>query len=260
MTTKTPNFLEFEAEKKYCYGKCDRTGGQRAECVNICASGIVLAKNGSRFTVNGTEIVLNLAGEFNVYNALAAIGAAISQGIGLEVCRRALAKVKSIPGRMERVGSCPEVFVDYAFTPNALEQVYKTLRRDMRSGSKLICLLGACGGGRDKWKRPVLGQIAAKYCDRIILADEDPYDEDPQKIIDMIKTGVIKEGFPVQNLSEIRDRRQAIAQALSEAGSADKVILTGKGSEAAIRYEKGRKVAWDEKSVVREELDRLSKS
>lgn len=252
-------FLGLEAENKYSYGKCGKSGGQGAGCIDICADNIVLSKEGSRFEVGGTNVALNLAGEFNVYNALAAIGVAAVQGIGMEACQRALAKVKSIPGRMEKAGSNPEVFVDYAFTPNALEQVYKTLKGNMATGGKLICLLGACGGGRDKWKRPVLGQIAAKYCDRIILADEDPYDEDPQKIIDMVKEGVIKEGFSTQNLSEIRDRRQAIGRALTEAGPNDKVVLTGKGCEAAIRYEKGRRVAWDEKMVVKEELERLGK-
>jgi len=105
----------------------------------------------------------------------------------------------------------PKVLVDYAFTPNALEQVYRTLQQELMPDGKLICLLGACGGGRDKWKRPVLGQIAAKYCDRIVLTDEDPYDEDPQKIINMIKEGVIKEGFPMQNLVEfIIDGKQLL--------------------------------------------------
>ncbi len=252
-------FLGYEAKKKYSYGMCDNRGGRGAGCADICADGISLSEGGSHFTAGGTEITLNLAGEFNIYNALAAIGMAVSQGVGLQVCGRGLDRVKSIPGRMERVGTCPEAVVDYAFTPNALEQVYKTLRREMGSGDKLICLLGACGGGRDKWKRPVLGRIAAKYCDRIILADEDPYDEDPQKIIDMIREGIRKEGFPSDNLSEIRDRRQAIGRALSEAGPDDKVVLTGKGCEAAIRYEKGRRVDWDEKGITREELARLGK-
>lgn len=252
-------FLGFEAKKKYCYGMCDNPGGRGAGCTDICADGITLAEGGSHFTAGGKEFTLNLTGEFNIYNALAAIGTAVSQGIGLEFCVRGLERVKTIPGRMERVGMRPEVVVDYAFTPNALEQVYRTLRKDMAAGSKLICLLGACGGGRDKWKRPILGQIAAKYCDSIILADEDPYDEDPQKIIDMVREGINKEGFPDGNLSEIRDRRKAIGRALSEAQSEDKVVLTGKGCEAAIRYEKGRRVVWDEKGVVREELARLGK-
>jgi len=97
---------------------------------------------------------------------------------------------------MEEVISKPfRVIVDYAFTPNALEKVYQTLRNTQYAipNTRLICVLGACGGGRDKWKRPVLGEIAAKYCDEVIVTNEDPYDEDPWQIIEQVASGDKKE-------------------------------------------------------------------
>jgi len=253
-------FLGFSPSKIFCYGMCDKSACQKPVCVDICAQGAASSADGIRFAVKDTEFAMGLAGKFNIYNALAAIATANSQGIELDICRKALAGVASISGRMERVGTAPDIFVDYAFTPNALEQAYSALRQDLVPGGQLICLLGACGGGRDKWKRPVLGQIAARYCDRIVLADEDPYDEDPQKIIDMVREGAVKEGFPEAKMAAIRDRRQAIAKALSMASAKDKVIFTGKGCEAAIRYGQGKRVVWDEKTVIKEELEHLKKA
>ncbi|MCU0652867.1 MAG: UDP-N-acetylmuramoyl-L-alanyl-D-glutamate--2,6-diaminopimelate ligase [Candidatus Pacebacteria bacterium] len=246
-------FLEFDAENKFCYGvkshACECRGGK-----TIIAENVHTDLKSSRFTLEGQEFEVNLPGEFNVYNALAAIGVAASQGIGLDVCRKAVASVNKVPGRMEMASDNPRVFVDFAFTPNALEKVYATLRHDLEGkGGKLVCLLGACGGGRDKWKRPVLGKIAAKYCNSIILTNEDPYDEEPQKIIDGVKSGVEEAGFAGE-LAVIVDRRQAIRQAVARTGPQDIAILTGKGSMPWTFLEQGKKVPWDEKKIVGEEL------
>ncbi|GAG48631.1 unnamed protein product, partial [marine sediment metagenome] len=98
--------------------------------------------------------------------------------------KKAVEEAEGIPGRMEEVISQPfKIFVDYAFTPNALEKVYQTLKPE---NGKIIAVLGACGGGRDKWKRPELGKLAAKYCNEIIVTNEDPYDEDPMEIIEQV--------------------------------------------------------------------------
>jgi len=248
-------FLELKARKKFCYGISSKENG---DCVSVAARGIKTDSSGSEFEVQGAKFKINLTGLFNVYNALAAICLALSQGIGLEACQKALARISSIPGRMEKISSSPDIYIDYAFTPNALEKVYSTLKNDLARGAKLICLLGACGGGRDKWKRPVLGQIAAKFCDRIILTNEDPFDENPREIINAIKKGVSVQGFPAKNLHEIVDRRQAIAKTLSFAGQRDKIILTGKGCEPWIRLEHGKKIPWDEKTVALEELTKTN--
>jgi UDP-N-acetylmuramoyl-L-alanyl-D-glutamate--2,6-diaminopimelate ligase len=135
---------------------------------------------------------LKIPGEFNLYNALAAISVAVSQGIDKDFAKKILEEFKGVPGRMEEVISKPfKVIVDYAFTPNALEKVYQNLRNTKYGipNTHLICVLGACGGGRYKLKRPVLGELAAKYCDEVIITNEDPYDEDPWQIIEQVASG-----------------------------------------------------------------------
>jgi len=220
-------FLQFPAKRKYTYG---------------------LEKG----DINAKDIQLNLSliGEFNIYNALSAICVGISQGVDLETCKKALAKVKGIPGRMEEVISQPfKVFVDYAFTPNALDKVYQTLKP---KNGRMICVLGACGGGRDKWKRPILGEIAARYCDEIIITNEDPYDEDPIEIINQVSAGTN------ESAKKILDRREAIREALRIARPGDVIVSTGKGCEPWICIEDGKKMPWDERKVIKEEFNKLT--
>ncbi len=220
-------FLRFKAQKKYTYG---------------LERGDINAKN--------TQFRLQLIGDFNIYNALAAISAGISQGISLEICERAVEKVKGVPGRMELVVQDPfKVFVDYAFTPNALEKVYQNLKPENK---RMICVLGACGGGRDKWKRKVLGQIAAKYCDEVIVTNEDPYDENPMEIIDQVANGTGSKA------KKILDRREAIKKSLEFAESGGTVVITGKGCEPWIVEAHGKKIPWDDRKVVKEEFEKLN--
>ncbi len=245
-------FNQFPAKKKINYSLADKD--------------IVVGADGSEFTVNGLRFRLNLRGEFNIANALAAIGLAQTQGIGLEICQKALEKIKSLPGRMELVIKEPfRVFVDYAFTPNALTKVYRTLANlhesefaNIReSNSRLICVLGSCGGGRDKWKRPVLGGIAAQYCDQIILTNEDPYDESSRQIVEDIKNGIQDTRYKIQNTSIIIDRREAINKALSLAQPGDTIIITGKGCEPSICLARGQQIPWDDREVVKEEWQKI---
>ena len=196
---------------------------------------------------------IDLLGGFNIYNALLAICIGLSQGIDLKTCQKALIKTKGIPGRMETVVSKPfRVIVDYAFTPNALEQVYKTIKNNFNP-QKIICVLGSCGGGRDKWKRPILGKIAAKYCDKIIVTNEDSYDEDPMEIINQVSKGTKGKAL------KILERREAIKKALSLAKEDDTVIITGKGCEPSICFAKGKQIPWDDRKVAREEFNLLKK-
>jgi len=224
-------FLKFPAKKKITFG----------------------LKKGD-FNLKNTQFKLNLIGDFNFYNALAAICVGISQGIKFETCKKAIEEFRGIPGRMELVISEPfKVFVDYAFTPNALEKVYQTLTYKLKNlkTEKLICVFGACGGGRDKWKRPILGEIAAKYCDEVIMTNEDPYDEDPMEIINQITCGAGKKA------KKILDRREAIREALKLAKENDIVVITGKGCETSICIAGGKKIPWDDRQVVREEFQKL---
>src|SRR3989344_8141008 len=131
------------------------------------------------------NLKLKLWGDFNLANAAAAVKTAEIYGIDAEKSQRILENIESLPGRMELVdppvggGKKFKVVVDYAHTPDSMEAVYGSLKPKLAVGAKLICVFGATGGGRDKWKRPEYGKIAEKYCDEIILTNEDPYDENP---------------------------------------------------------------------------------
>ena len=200
------------------------------------------------------EVHLRLPGDFNRQNALAALIAAEAIGISTEVSKRALERIDYIPGRLEVVQARPfGVVVDYAHTPDALEKVYKEL-----SAPRLICVLGSAGGGRDKWKRPEMGRIAAEYCDVIILTNEDPYDENPEDIIREVEQGLFKAGKERLDYTKVLDRREAIGEALRRAEKKDVVIITGKGCEQWMMGPKGKKLPWDDRVVAREELKNLS--
>ncbi len=251
-------FLKFPANKKYGYTK--ELGAQSTKSKKttqnlktIKAKNCSVFEQGVSFFINDVEMKLNLLGGFNIYNALLAICIGLSQGIDLKTCQKALIKTKGIPGRMETVVSKPfRVIVDYAFTPNALEQVYKTIKNNFNP-QKIICVLGSCGGGRDKWKRPILGKIAAKYCDKIIVTNEDSYDEDPMEIINQVSKGTKGKAL------KILERREAIKKALSLAKEDDTVIITGKGCEPSICFAKGKQIPWDDRKVAREEFNLLKK-
>jgi len=194
-----------------------------------------------------------LLGRFNLHNAVAATKVGLSQGISLEVCQRALEKVKGIPGRMEIIIKEPfTVIVDYAHTPEELKNVYETIEnwKLKIENSRMICVLGACGGGRDKWKRPVMGKIASQYCSEVIITNEDPYDEGPMEIIEQIAAGA------GDRARKILDRREAIRQALRLARPGDMVVITGKGCEPWLCLAKGKKIPWDDRQVAREEFQR----
>lgn len=200
-------------------------------------------KDGLIFEYKNEKFNLNLTGKFNIYNCLTAITVAENYGINLEVCKKALEKAKGIAGRMEVVNESPKVIVDYAHTPEQLESVYKTFKDE-----KLICVLGSCGGGRDKWKRPVLGEIAKKYCSQIIVTNEDPYDENPEDIINqVVKTAG-------ENVKKISDRKEAIVAAIKMAKPEDVVVITGKGSEPWMCLANGKKIPWDDRKIAKEVL------
>ncbi len=270
-------FLKIPAKKIYTFGLQLTKDTAQKEMVSRWTSQINWNKNnhlqaqqvigdadGIGFLVQDVPFHLNVLGNFNAYNALAAISVARSQNISLEICKRALEKVGGIAGRMEVVAKHPLVIVDYAHTPEQLEQAYASL-----AGKKLICVLGSCGGGRDKWKRPVLGTIAQKYCHQIILTNEDPYDENPLSIMEEIESGFSQITNPksqITNKSEIQnpkyekilDRKEAIKKALELVKPEDAVIITGKGSEPWMCIAGGKKIPWSDKEIVKETLPSLS--
>jgi len=256
------HFLKFPADEKYGYSTNSKSETLNSKQIQnqklqiIKAENIVADQNGSRFIINNLQFTIPLSGEFNVYNSLAAICVAMSQGVSLEICQKALEEINLMPGRMEKIITHPfEVIVDYAHTPESLEQVYKTLKNLLIGDSKLICVLGAAGGGRDKWKRPKLGELAEKYCDHIIITNEDPYNENPEKIIDEIIFGIKNRNQ--DKILKIIDRREAIKKALSLAQEKDVVVITGKGCEQCIMGQNNTKVFWDDREVVKEEFKKI---
>lgn len=250
-------FLNIPAENKIGF---TLKNSQKTVDKLIKGENLETLKEGSKFFVEETEFNLNLPGKFNVYNALCAIAVAISQNIPLLTSKRALEKIQGVPGRMEIVIKEPfKVIVDYAHTPDSLQEVYKTITNSRKlAKNKLICVFGSCGGGRDKWKRPKMGEIAAQYCDEIIITNEDPYDEDPHQILSMIKSGIFKSKFSISNFHEILDRREAIRKALEIAKPDDIVIITGKGCEPWMCVKGGKKIPWDDREIVKEEFDTLN--
>ena len=234
--TYAPEFLAVDADTKTTFALKD-------------AKPYTLEKDSTTFSFMGSPITAHLSGAFNLSNMLAGISFAKTIGISPEVIRRALEKFHGIRGRVERVemGQDFDVIVDYAHTVDSLQKVYEVFQ-----DARKICVLGGCGGGRDSWKRPAMGAVASAHCDEIILTNEDPYDEDPQKIISEVLAGI--EGGEAE---VILDRREAIATALKKARTGDSVIITGKGTDPYIMGPNGTKTPWDDATVAREELTKL---
>jgi UDP-N-acetylmuramoyl-L-alanyl-D-glutamate--2,6-diaminopimelate ligase len=203
-------------------------------------------------------------GRYNACNLLATLAVLLASGIRLRRAVAALAAVKPVPGRLQRLGggTRPLVIVDYAHTPDALKQVLTTLRELLANNpspithrpSRLICVFG-CGGERDRGKRPMMGGVAARLADRVVVTSDNPRGEDPRAIIDEIMTGVA--GGSGAALIE-PDRRAAIRRALAEARRGDVVLIAGKGHEA---YQEigGARQPFSDAAVAREVL-RMSQS
>ncbi|OGG57929.1 hypothetical protein A2853_03310 [Candidatus Kaiserbacteria bacterium RIFCSPHIGHO2_01_FULL_55_17] len=208
-------------------------------------------ENGGHFTFDDASITLQLPGAFSLRNALASATLTRALGIRTSVIASALEKLKKIPGRAERIemGQAFTAVVDYAHTPDSLAALYDAYR-NMRK----ICVMGATGGGRDTWKRPVMGRIAEEHCDTVILTDEDPYDEDPRQIVEDIAHGMTKRP------EIIMDRREAIRRGLGMAKAGSAVLITGKGTDPSICGPSGKKTPWSDERVVREELEALMQS
>ncbi len=200
---------------------------------------------GGSFTFEGTTMAINFPGEFSIKNALAATMTARRFGISHDIIRHALASLSRIPGRAENVaeGHPFAVIVDYAHTPESLEELYRAY-----GNHRKICVLGGTGGGRDTWKRPRMGEVADRFCDHIILTDEDPYDEDPMQIIEGVQSGITKE------VEVLLDRGRAIERAISLARPGDVVLITGKGSNTSICGKNGARIPWNDAGVAKDVL------
>ncbi len=225
-------------------------GGAEAE---LRALDVDFDAAGSRFTLDGpggrVPVELPLPGHFNVENALAALALTHGLGIGLADAAAALREAEPVPGRMEpiREGQPFLVLVDYAHTPDSLENVLDAARK--LTEGRLISVLG-CGGDRDRAKRPLMGRAGASGSDLAVITSDNPRSEEPAAIIEEILGGIDdREGVVVEE-----DRRAAIGLALAEAAPGDLVVIAGKGHEQGQEFEAGRKIPFDDREVARERL------
>lgn len=203
---------------------------------------------GSTFGVSGKPFTIAMPGAFNVANALAAIGAARTLEIDLATCAAGLASLACVPGRMEHVGSADiDVVVDYAHTPDALENALVALRA---IAPRHLAVVFGCGGDRDQGKRPEMGRIAASYADRIYVTSDNPRSEPPDRIIAQIESGIGDRAHVTEP-----DRRAAIARAVAEAQAGDVVLIAGKGHET-YQIVGGNTLPFDDAQVAREALAR----
>ncbi|MDQ6604975.1 MAG: UDP-N-acetylmuramoyl-L-alanyl-D-glutamate--2,6-diaminopimelate ligase [Actinomycetota bacterium] len=208
---------------------------------------------GSHFTVatpeGETELSSPLRGRFNVYNVLAAFAAARALGVCAQTCQAAIATAEQVPGRFETVdeGQPFAVIVDYAHTPDSLENVLHAARK--LTDQRVLVVLGA-GGDRDRTKRPLMGEIAARLADRAIVTSDNPRSEDPEAIIAEILAGI----GTSPSVEHDADRRQAIASAMMQADPGDVVVIAGKGHEQGQEFADGVKLPFDDVTVAREIL------
>jgi UDP-N-acetylmuramoyl-L-alanyl-D-glutamate--2,6-diaminopimelate ligase len=232
------------------------------EKAGITTEGLEFGLDGLHFTVRTPEgrieIASPLVGRPNAYNMLCAIGVGVALGFDLEVIARGISKCPGVPGRFERVNgasAAPTVIVDYAHTPDALTGVLKTLREMQvsRKGKigRVITVMG-CGGDRDRGKRPLMGEEAARLSDLVIATSDNPRSEDPLLILNDIRVGLDRAGKPYEL---IVDRREAIFRAITKANRCDLILIAGKGHETyqiigASRYH------FDDREVAREALRR----
>ena len=264
-----PFFLKHTANRTITYGITDRA--------DVMAKKVFNKPGGTDFVMligqTQTSVNLNIPGQFNVYNALAAASLALGVGLSLEDVTKGLHDVEGVAGRMEviDVGQPFTVIVDYAHSPDALQKVYQVIRPTVRG--KLISVLGSAGD-RDKTKRPILGSLAGRFADYVFITNEDPYSEDPMSIIEQVAEGVPK-GRPkrgrmkVNKESEVTmkyretgeglwwwkilDRREALTKALEMARPIDVVLVTGKGAEN-VMVVGDKHIPWNDRKVLEELL------
>ncbi|MFC5403053.1 UDP-N-acetylmuramoyl-L-alanyl-D-glutamate--2,6-diaminopimelate ligase [Cohnella soli] len=219
-------FAKMTSAEVLTYG-IDNPAHLKATNVRITASGTSFDLETFR---GNRSVKLRLVGKFNVYNSLAALGAALCEGIGLDEALRSLESIPGVPGRVEPVdeGQPYAVVVDYAHTPDGLENVLNAVK-ELATG-EVICVFG-CGGDRDRTKRPMMGRIAGRLADKVIVTSDNPRSENPQAILADIEEGLKADGVPPDRYQLEPNRRAAIEKAVEMASPGDVVLIAGKGHE-----------------------------
>lgn len=251
-------FLNFPADLKITYGikkEADFRAKEiefRSNSTEFTLSIRFIRKTGEMLQKE-IKIILPLPGQYNIYNALAASAVAFALGVNLEKIKEGLERIKGVSGRMEEIkkGQNFRVFIDFAHTPQAMQAVFEAARK-MNPQGRLISVFGSAGG-RDKIKRPFMGEVAAKFTDFAILTSDDPRKENPGKICSQIEKGFKKLGkIEDKDYKIVIDRGKAIAEALEMAKKEDIVLILGMGS-AQVMYVGEKSIAWND----RRETERL---
>ena len=209
--------------------------------------------SGLQLQINGQNSFFRMTGKFNAYNISAVYATAVELQEDPDEVLRIMSSLKPASGRLERVDVNTvdfTVFVDYAHTPDALENVLSTLEQMRKNDSRIITVVG-CGGNRDKQKRPKMAAIALKKSDLLILTSDNPRDEDPEEILNDMETGVTKDN--ASKVLRISDRAMAIKTACIMASKNDMILVAGKGHEDYQEI-KGVKLPFDDKEIVKATL------
>lgn len=241
-------FRKMTAAHVLTYG-IEKEADVRAEQVKVTAGGMSFRV----VTFAGTaEVTLGMVGTFNVYNALAAMTAALAEGLPLETVCGGLAALTGVPGRMELVdaGQPYTVIVDYAHTPDGLDNLLRAVRG---FAAKRVITVFGCGGDRDRAKRPVMGGIAAAYSDYVIITSDNPRTEDPERILSDIEAGVRAHEGSGTHYELTADRAAAIERAAALAEPGDVVVIAGKGHEA-YQITRDGTVHFDDREAAREAI------
>lgn len=244
-------YLGFKADKKITYGI--------EKAADLRAGNLEESSQGVDFVVGEEKYHINILGGFNVINALPAIAIAKHLNVSAERIAQGLENLTLIPGRMEVIkeGQAFSVIVDYAHEKESMTRVLTAGRGMAGAHGRVIVLLGAEGGGRDKNKRAHMGELVGKLADFVVVSNVDPYEDDPTEIVeDIARVAEANGKIRDENLFVIEDRRAGIAKALQLAGAGDVVLITGKGAEQSIVIG-GVSSPWDDRDVVREELRRI---
>lgn len=243
-------FLDFESDKKVTFS-LEANSNYKAENISEKEDGV-------DFTLGDDNFEIKICGRFNVYNALPAIALCDLFQIDREKAVEGINNLKKIPGRMEKIKKDQDftVFVDYAHEQKSIKKALETVKNLKDEQGRVIVLLGAEGGGRDESKRPLMGEISGELADYVIVSNVDPYETDPQEIAEEIALAAERKGKEKgESLFVIEERKKGIRKALSLAEKGDMVLITGKGAEQSITVD-GETRQWDDREVIREELER----
>ena len=244
-------FLGFPADNKITFS-IDKDSAYQAKDIHINEEGV-------EFKVNNNLFSLKIPGKFNIYNALPAIIVGKILDKNFEDIRKGLNNISVIPGRMENIneGQSFKVIVDYAHEKQSMTEVLEAGKSLIKRDGKIIVILGAEGGGRDKSKGPTMGTVAGKLADTVVVSNTDPYDDDPAIIAQGIAEAAMSQGKVLnKDLFIVLDRREGIKKALTLASPNDVVIATGMGAQQTMIVS-GKELPWDDRKVVREELRKL---